>query len=177
MSAAQWLPLGSHTITLSSSARVHMYEARILTLGAQELTETEKDFKLSWWPMAEALQAVHDGRFLLPAGPLALLLADHRRADADTRAHRDLPHEADAAVFALLAALPPWAVTEHHTPTGRSSHEPQRPADHQPHALGPAVQYVFGEPIALDSDRRVRPASTPAVDLDLGLWAESISGR
>ncbi|MER5382326.1 NUDIX hydrolase [Streptomyces sp. NPDC002688] len=77
VTAGQWRQLGSHAITLSSPARVHIYEARDLTLGAQELTETEQDFKLTWWPMADALQAVHDGRFLLPAGPLALLLADH----------------------------------------------------------------------------------------------------
>ncbi|MET7989063.1 NUDIX hydrolase [Streptomyces sp. NPDC005281] len=77
VTAGHWQPLGSHAITLSSPARVHIYEARDLTLGAQELTETEQDFKLMWWPMADALQAVQDGRFLLPAGPLALLLADH----------------------------------------------------------------------------------------------------
>jgi ADP-ribose pyrophosphatase len=28
-----------------------------------------------WWPMEDALSAVHDGRFLLPAGPLALMLS------------------------------------------------------------------------------------------------------
>ncbi|MFF3617284.1 NUDIX domain-containing protein [Streptomyces sp. NPDC002580] len=78
VSAGRWRQLGSHAITLSSPACVHIYEARDLSLGAQELTETGKDFKLIWWSMADALQAVHDGRFLLPAGPLALLLADHR---------------------------------------------------------------------------------------------------
>ncbi|MFD9463316.1 hypothetical protein [Streptomyces sp. NPDC060027] len=72
--------IARHATTLSSPARVHIYEARDLTLGAQELIETEQDFKLTWWPMADALRAVHDGRFLLPAGPLALLLADHRPA-------------------------------------------------------------------------------------------------
>ncbi|WP_406368345.1 NUDIX hydrolase [Streptomyces sp. NBC_00647] len=82
VTAGQWRQLGSHAITLSSPARVHIYEARDLTLGAQELTETEQDFKLMWWPMPDALQAVHDGRFLLPAGPLALLLADHRPANS-----------------------------------------------------------------------------------------------
>ncbi|WP_164551644.1 hypothetical protein [Streptomyces sp. WAC 01529] len=41
-----------------------------------ELTPSERDFKLSWWAMADALDAAADGRFLLPAGPLALLLAD-----------------------------------------------------------------------------------------------------
>ncbi len=28
-----------------------------------------------WWPMADAIQAVAEGRFLLQGGPLALLLA------------------------------------------------------------------------------------------------------
>ncbi|MBX9398013.1 NUDIX hydrolase [Streptomyces sp. TRM72054] len=77
--AAQWRSLGTYAITLDSTARVHLYEARRLTVGTQQLTPTEQDFKLSWWPMAEALDAAAQGRFLLPAGPLALLLAD--RAD------------------------------------------------------------------------------------------------
>ncbi|MEU8794624.1 NUDIX domain-containing protein [Streptomyces sp. NPDC048643] len=76
VTAEEWRPLGSHVITLASTARVHLFEARRLTLGAQELTETEQDFKLMWWPMTDALQAIHQGRFLLPAGPLALLLAE-----------------------------------------------------------------------------------------------------
>ncbi|MEU9286877.1 NUDIX hydrolase [Streptomyces sp. NPDC048275] len=81
VTAQQWRSLGSHAIMLGSTARVHLFEARDLTLGPQELTETEADFKLMWWPMSDALRAVHEGRFLLPAGPLALLLADHRLVD------------------------------------------------------------------------------------------------
>ncbi|MFK0284221.1 NUDIX hydrolase [Streptomyces sp. NPDC090499] len=77
VTAEVWRPLGAYAITLGSPARVHLFEARGLTLGAQELTETEQDFKLMWWPMDAAMQAVHQGRFLLPAGPLALLLAIH----------------------------------------------------------------------------------------------------
>lgn len=76
VTAQEWRTLGSHAITLASTARVHLFEARGLTLGAQELTETERDFKLMWWPMTDALQAINQGRFLLPAGPLALLLAE-----------------------------------------------------------------------------------------------------
>jgi ADP-ribose pyrophosphatase len=82
VTAQQWRPLGSHAITLGSGARAHLFEARGLTLGPQELTESEQDYKLMWWPMADALRAVDDGRFLLPAGPLALLLAAHRPAGA-----------------------------------------------------------------------------------------------
>ncbi|MEV6058177.1 hypothetical protein [Streptomyces sp. NPDC052107] len=63
-------------------ARVHLFEARGLTLGPQELTESEQDFKLMWLPMGDALRAVDEGRFLLPAGPLALLLAARRPAGA-----------------------------------------------------------------------------------------------
>ncbi|RII20616.1 hypothetical protein DSC45_05260 [Streptomyces sp. YIM 130001] len=70
-----WRPLGSYAITLGSTARVHLYEARSLTLGPQHLTDTEQDFKLSWWPLDDAITAATDGRFLLPAGPLALFLA------------------------------------------------------------------------------------------------------
>ncbi|MGY0056523.1 hypothetical protein ACWY4P_08180 [Streptomyces sp. LZ34] len=63
-------------MTLGSTARVHLFEARHLTRGPQELTPTEEDFELSWWPMGDAINAATQGRFLLPAGPLALLLAD-----------------------------------------------------------------------------------------------------
>lgn len=76
VTAEAWRPLGAYAITLGSTARVHLFEARELTLGAQELTETEQDFKLMWWPMDDAVRAAHEGRFLLPAGPLALFLAN-----------------------------------------------------------------------------------------------------
>ncbi|WP_225848255.1 NUDIX hydrolase [Streptomyces sp. HPF1205] len=76
ITATTWRPLGSYAITLASRARIHLYEARDLTCGPQELTPTESDFKLAWWPMDQALDAAAEGRFLLPAGPLALLLAD-----------------------------------------------------------------------------------------------------
>lgn len=76
ITAQEWQPLGTYAITLGSTARVHLFEARKLTTGAQELTETEQDFKLMWWPMDDAVEAVRAGRFLLPAGPLALLLAN-----------------------------------------------------------------------------------------------------
>jgi ADP-ribose pyrophosphatase len=75
VSATEWRPLGSYAMTLASTARVHLFEARDLTLGPQQLTPTEVDFKLLWMPLAEAVEAAEQGRFLLPAGPLALLLA------------------------------------------------------------------------------------------------------
>ncbi|MEV8453766.1 NUDIX hydrolase [Streptomyces sp. NPDC052095] len=76
ITARRWRPLGVYAITLDATARVHLYEARELTLGPQRPTATETDFTLSWWPMADALEAAGNGRFLLPAGPLALFLAD-----------------------------------------------------------------------------------------------------
>jgi ADP-ribose pyrophosphatase len=76
ITAATWRPLGSYALTVTSPARVHLYEARGLTCGPQQLTPTEQDFKLTWWPMTDALHAAEQGRFLLPAGPLALFLAD-----------------------------------------------------------------------------------------------------
>jgi ADP-ribose pyrophosphatase len=75
VTADSWRPLGAYAITLGSSARVHLFEARGLTLGPQELTPTEEDFKLLWWPLEDAVRAATEGRFLLPAGPLALFLS------------------------------------------------------------------------------------------------------
>ncbi|MFD8939036.1 NUDIX hydrolase [Streptomyces sp. NPDC059578] len=75
ITAEAWSPLGSYAITLASPARVHLFEARRLSLGPQQLTPSELDFKLTWWPLDEAVRAAAEGRFLLPAGPLALMLA------------------------------------------------------------------------------------------------------
>ncbi|MFB7270603.1 NUDIX hydrolase [Streptomyces sp. NPDC056244] len=75
VTAEAWKPLGSYAISLGSTSQVHLFEAHGLTFGPQELTPTEQDFKLSWWPMEEAISAAAEGRFLLPAGPLALFLA------------------------------------------------------------------------------------------------------
>ncbi|MET8688935.1 NUDIX hydrolase [Streptomyces sp. NPDC004732] len=76
ITADQWRALGAYAMTLGSTARVHLYEASDLTLGPQQLTPTEVDFKLTWWLMRDAINAATEGRFLLAAGPLALLLAD-----------------------------------------------------------------------------------------------------
>ncbi|MET7727511.1 NUDIX hydrolase [Streptomyces mirabilis] len=76
VSAQRWRHLGTYAITLGSDARLSLYLAEGLTIGLQELNDTEADFKLSWWSMADAITAVSEGRFHLPAGPLALLLAD-----------------------------------------------------------------------------------------------------
>ncbi|WP_319020149.1 NUDIX hydrolase [Streptomyces sp. C8S0] len=80
VTARSWHPLGQYAITLGDTARMHLYLAEGLTLGPQELTPTEAGFKLSWWPMTDAITAAAEGRFLLPGGPLALLLAQRRIA-------------------------------------------------------------------------------------------------
>ncbi|MFF8317344.1 NUDIX hydrolase [Streptomyces bobili] len=76
VTAGTWHHLGTYAITLDSPARISLYLAEGLALGPQELTDTEADFKLSWWPLGEAIAAATEGRFLLPGGPLALLLAE-----------------------------------------------------------------------------------------------------
>jgi ADP-ribose pyrophosphatase len=89
ITAEQWRPLGMYAMTLDSTARVHLYEAGGLTLGPQQLTPTEVDFKLTWLPMRDAINAATEGRFLLPAGPLALLLADRTTAaDSESPSRR-----------------------------------------------------------------------------------------
>ncbi|WP_369032306.1 NUDIX hydrolase [Streptomyces adonidis] len=75
VTARTWRSLGSYAITLNSTARIHLFLAEGLTRGPQQLTPNEADFKLTWWPMADAIRAVGEGRFLLQGGPLALLLA------------------------------------------------------------------------------------------------------
>ncbi|MDA5284294.1 NUDIX hydrolase [Streptomyces sp. Isolate_45] len=80
ITASSWRPLGAYAITLGTTARIHLYLAEGLTLGPQELEPSEVDFKLTWWPMADAITAATEGRFLLQGGPLALLLADRTRA-------------------------------------------------------------------------------------------------
>ncbi|MFZ3592388.1 NUDIX hydrolase [Streptomyces sp. BH104] len=74
LTATSWTPLGSYAMTLASTARVHLFLAQNLTLGPQELTSSETDFTLDWHPLHSALDAAEQGHFLLPAGPLALLL-------------------------------------------------------------------------------------------------------
>ncbi|MGX2995424.1 NUDIX hydrolase [Streptomyces sp. JNUCC 64] len=76
VTAERWRHLGTYAITLGSGARVHLYEARELTLGPQQLAAGEDDFQLTWWTLRNAVDAAADGRFLLPAGPLALMLAE-----------------------------------------------------------------------------------------------------
>ncbi|MFJ2211211.1 NUDIX hydrolase [Streptomyces sp. NPDC101062] len=75
VTAQTWRPLGSYAITLNSPTRIHLFLAEGLTCGPQQLTPSEENFKLTWWPMPDAIRAATEGRFLLQGGPLALLLA------------------------------------------------------------------------------------------------------
>ncbi|MFF8831401.1 NUDIX hydrolase [Streptomyces sp. NPDC015131] len=75
ITAGEWDALGTYAITLNSPARVSLFLAQGLTLGPQQLTDTEEGFKLMWWPMEDAIKAAEGGRFLLQGGPLALFLA------------------------------------------------------------------------------------------------------
>ncbi|MFF4602711.1 NUDIX hydrolase [Streptomyces sp. NPDC001339] len=75
VTATAWRPLGAYAITLHSPARIHLYLAENLTHGPQQLTPSEENFKLTWWPLPDAIQAATESRFLLQGGPLALLLA------------------------------------------------------------------------------------------------------
>ncbi|MEU2430608.1 NUDIX hydrolase [Streptomyces sp. NPDC007861] len=77
VTAETWRHLGTYAITLNSPARVSLFLAEALTLGSQQLTDTEADFKLMWWSLEDSIRAAAvEGRFLLPGGPLALLLAE-----------------------------------------------------------------------------------------------------
>ncbi|MFE2555554.1 NUDIX hydrolase [Streptomyces sp. NPDC059352] len=80
VTAETWRHLGTYAITLHSPARLSLYLAEGLNLGPQELTDTEVDFKLNWWPLVDAITGAAEGRFLLPGGPLALLLAEREIA-------------------------------------------------------------------------------------------------
>ncbi|MFE2939863.1 NUDIX hydrolase [Streptomyces sp. NPDC059255] len=80
VTARTWRPLGSYAITLDSPARIHLFLAEDVTCGPQQLTSSEADFKLMWWPMADAVQAATQGCFLLQGGPLALLLTQQLAA-------------------------------------------------------------------------------------------------
>ncbi|MGA5198266.1 NUDIX hydrolase [Streptomyces exfoliatus] len=76
-----WNHLGTYVIAPYNTAKVSLFLARNLTLGPQELTPNEAGFKVAWWPLSDAINAAIQGRFQLPAGPLALLLAQRLTGD------------------------------------------------------------------------------------------------
>lgn len=84
ITAARWTVLhGSYLINMGGPARMTLHLAEELMLGEPQLTtrEREQDFRLTWMTVPEILTATRASRFLMPVGPLAVLLAEQPAAD------------------------------------------------------------------------------------------------
>lgn len=79
ITAAHWTRLGEAALTTRCTARLHIYAARGLTIGRQQLTSTEAGMAVEWWPLAEAVAAAIDSRLLLSGAALSVLLYAHPR--------------------------------------------------------------------------------------------------
>ncbi|MFD0407216.1 NUDIX domain-containing protein [Kitasatospora sp. NPDC127116] len=75
ITAATWNRLGEIALMTKSTARLHMFIARNLTIGEQELTGTETGMTVEWWPLDEAVAAAMDGRLLLSGAAVSVLMA------------------------------------------------------------------------------------------------------
>ncbi|MFH8387957.1 NUDIX domain-containing protein [Kitasatospora sp. NPDC018058] len=75
ITAATWSPLGEIALMTKSTARLHMFIARDLTVGEQELTGAETGMTVEWWPLEEAVAATMDGRLLLSGAVVSVLMA------------------------------------------------------------------------------------------------------
>ncbi|MEU1423375.1 NUDIX hydrolase [Kitasatospora sp. NPDC005751] len=75
ITAVTWSPLGRIALMAKSTAHLHMFLARDLTVGEQELTGTETGMTLEWWPLKEAVAAAMDGRLLLSGAVVSVLMA------------------------------------------------------------------------------------------------------
>lgn len=75
ITAATWSPLGRIALMTKSTAHLHMFLARDLTAGEQELTGTETGMTVEWWPLEEAVAAAMDGRLLLSGAVVSVLMA------------------------------------------------------------------------------------------------------
>ncbi|CAM5276935.1 NUDIX hydrolase (plasmid) [Streptomyces viridifaciens] len=75
ITAATWSPLGRIALMTKSTAHLHMFLARDLTAGEQELTSTETGMTVEWWPLEEAVAAAMDGRLLLSGAVVSVLMA------------------------------------------------------------------------------------------------------
>ncbi|MCC9307315.1 hypothetical protein LN042_09395 [Kitasatospora sp. RB6PN24] len=58
-----------------NTARLHLFLARDLILGEQQLTASETGMSMEWWDLPEAVQAAYDGRLTLPGASLGILVA------------------------------------------------------------------------------------------------------
>ncbi|MEV7930469.1 NUDIX hydrolase [Kitasatospora sp. NPDC088779] len=75
ITAGEWSPLGRIALMTKSTAYLHMFLARDLTVGEQELTSTETGMTVEWWPLEEAVAAAMDGRLLLSGAVVSVLMA------------------------------------------------------------------------------------------------------
>ncbi|GAA2255627.1 NUDIX hydrolase [Kitasatospora cystarginea] len=75
ITAAAWSPLGRIALMTKSTAHLHMFLARDLTVGEQELTGAETGMTVEWWPLEEAVAAAMDGRLLLSGAVVSVLMA------------------------------------------------------------------------------------------------------
>ncbi|MFF2618778.1 NUDIX domain-containing protein [Kitasatospora sp. NPDC058046] len=75
ITAAAWSPLGRIALMTKSTAHLHMFLARDLTIGEQELTATETGMTVEWWPLKETVAAAMDGRLLLSGAVVSVLMA------------------------------------------------------------------------------------------------------
>ncbi|MBZ4319941.1 NUDIX hydrolase [Streptomyces huiliensis] len=80
VTATTWRPLAEMALMTHNVARLHLYTATGLTLGAQALTPTETGLTVEWWPVDEAVDAAMDGRILYGATIAALLMHARRRS-------------------------------------------------------------------------------------------------
>ncbi|MDH6143518.1 ADP-ribose pyrophosphatase YjhB (NUDIX family) [Kitasatospora sp. GP30] len=75
ITAANWSKLGEIALMTKCTARLHMFIARNLTVGEQELTSTETGMTVEWWPLQEAVAAAMDGKLLLSGAAVSVLMA------------------------------------------------------------------------------------------------------
>ncbi|MFF2612407.1 NUDIX domain-containing protein [Kitasatospora sp. NPDC058046] len=75
ITAQEWTALGSVALMTRNTARLHVFLARGLTLGEQQLTVSEFGMTLEWWGLPEAVKAACDGRLTLAGASLGILVA------------------------------------------------------------------------------------------------------
>ncbi|MER5780194.1 NUDIX hydrolase [Streptomyces mobaraensis] len=79
VTATTWRPLAELVLMTNNVARLHLYTATGLTLGAQALTPTETGLTVEWWPLKDAVDAAMDGRIVYGATIAAMLMYARRR--------------------------------------------------------------------------------------------------
>ncbi|MBC2879524.1 MULTISPECIES: NUDIX domain-containing protein [Streptomyces] len=87
VTATTWRPFAELALMTNNVARLHLYTATGLTLGAQTLSATETGLTVEWWPLDEAVDAATDGRIVYGATIAAILMYARRRTRATRPAH------------------------------------------------------------------------------------------